>query len=201
MSNNPSNPKAQVFADPQLADNTIMQINDKLITGLAWLDFAYGKSQRLVEIVNGTEYFKPAIYVGGSQKKEYLTLTPDEHKGQFCFWDFPGDEQTMTWSHFVYNDINRGFGLTFFGRLDKIYGDDWQQYSIENVKREITDVLLSTNILGGSLTVTTISERAENVLPGYSHTETNNQYLMAPYFGVRFSGNLKIRVQCNLPPT
>ena len=199
---NPSNSAIPTLIDPQLTDNTLMQINAKLIDELSWLDYAYGKCQRLVETVDGSDYFKPAIYTGGSKGTEYLTLTPDEHKGQFCFWDLNGTEQpSQAWTPHVYHDLDRGFGLVFFGRIDKVYPTTWRTKTIENIKRDILNVLLGVNILGGSFTITSIEERHEDILTGFSHEETNNQYLMTPYFGLRFNGNLRIRVICEPTPT
>ena len=42
---NPTNPAIPTLIDPQLTDNTLMQINAKLIDELSWLDYAYGKCQ------------------------------------------------------------------------------------------------------------------------------------------------------------
>ena len=48
----------------------------------------------------------------------------------------------------------------------------------------------------GSVTLSRIYERAENVFQGYSLDEVDNQYLMSPYAGFRITGEMVIDEEC-----
>ena len=197
-----ANPVQQTIIDPQLEDKVIAQINTELISRLSWLDAAYGKAYRLVERApNGSNLFKPAVYVGGSLNREYFDMMPDEHKGNFVFWDVADDAAPQQWSTWNYNDSVVSFGLVFWGNIEKIYPTDHKLRTIQHIKQEFIDILQGINIVGGTFTITGYSERAENIYPGYTTTEIANQYLMRPYVGLRFSGTFKIRIDCADPPT
>jgi hypothetical protein len=49
----------------------------------------------------------------------------------------------------------------------------------------------------GSFTVQRIYERAENVFDGFTLDEVDNQFLMSPFAGFRFYGEMIVTNDCN----
>jgi len=196
--NNPSQP---TLTNPQLIDNTINGVNEKLLAGLSWLDNAFGKAQRLTKMRDGKEYKYPAIYASGGRDREYFPVFPDEHKGNYSFFDVKDGEYFENWNPGEYAFLTVDFGIVFWYNIEDVYPTEYTTRTSENIKREILDVLSGIHVAGGKFRVTGIKERAENIYNGYDHNEIDNQFLMRPFGGLRIEGKLKIRVSCEAEPT
>ena len=69
----------------------------------------------------------------------------------------------------------------------------------EEVKRQILDTLNGAFVLKeGTFKINKIYELAENIYRGFSLDEIDNQFLMHPYGGFRFEGELKVQETCKL---
>ena len=67
----------------------------------------------------------------------------------------------------------------------------------EAIKAEIMKVINGGFLMkNGRIKITRIYENAENIYRGYSLDEVDNQYLMHPYGGFRFEGELHINENC-----
>ena len=64
-------------------------IQEGLAKNLGWLNYAFGKAERLVKDYKGKRVYSPNLYVG---KNEYELITPDSNIGNYCFFvlDEPG---------------------------------------------------------------------------------------------------------------
>lgn len=189
-------PLQKTLSDPQLVDNTLGGINAALLDNLTWLDNAFGKSQRLTKKnVEGKEYFSPNVPVQSSTNREYLEMFPDDNLGNFVFWDVKDGEKAANFPG-EYYFLTAKCGLVFWGNLEKIYPTTHRTKTIENVKREVRDVLTNINIISGEFLHGECWERAENIYPGYTHREVKDQFLMLPYVGFRIDCEVRIRVVC-----
>jgi hypothetical protein len=191
-----NNPTPPTLTNPQLIDNAINGINSRLLTGLSWMDNAYGKAQKLTKTKDSKKYKYPAVYVAGGRNREYFEMFPDEHKGNFSFFDVE-DESFDNWNPGEYQFLTVDFGIVFWFNIEKIYPADFATRTNENVKREILDAISGINIPGGKLRITGIKEEAGDIYPGYDHNEVDNQFLIRPFGGMRIEGKLKIRVSCS----
>lgn len=196
-----NNPTPKTLSDPQLIDNTLAGVNTALLSGLTWLDNAYGKAQRLVENFEGRNQFYPAVPVQSSLNREYLKLFPDDKLGNFVFWDVRDPERSETFpGEYYYSNVRAG--LVVWGNLEKVYPTTFQTKSVENVKREVLDKLTTMFVLGGHIKHVETVHRVENIYPSYNHNEIDSQFLMLPYFGFRVECEIRIRVVCaELEPT
>ena len=69
--------------NPVLLDKVIQDIQKTLGEKLKWLDYAFGRSYKLVEHQEGGgKFIYPAAYIG---KSEYVSLLPNYHIGHFCW--------------------------------------------------------------------------------------------------------------------
>jgi hypothetical protein len=76
-------------SNPQLLDRVVGEIQDALIAGLPWLNFAFGIAERLVHEINGKEYYLPNVY---RAENDYIEISPDDkdlHNHSFFTVDEP----------------------------------------------------------------------------------------------------------------
>jgi len=180
-----------VLTNPQLIDKVIRDIQVGLKANLSWLTYAFGKAQRLVKIINGKKYFTPNVYAG---KESYIEVSPTSDYGNFSFF-FIDDPQEIEWQPKIQGRLNANFSLIFWFNIDRIEGAEGR--NIEFVKSEILKTLNSKVwVKNGRFEISKIYELSENVYKGFSLDEIENQFLMHPFCGLRFTGNLTINESC-----
>lgn len=65
--------KAPVVDNPELLDRIIGNIQNGLVDNLPWLDYAFGRAERLVKMnANQKRYYTPNVYSG--KKRIYGSL-------------------------------------------------------------------------------------------------------------------------------
>lgn len=180
-----------IIANPQLIDRVIAEVQKGLTDNLSWLNHAFGRSQKLVKIIQGKRIIMPNVYAGG---KDYIEVSPDANIGNFSFFVID-DPQTVIWQNKIPGDITVIYSLIIWFNIDRIPGAE--NRNTEFVKSEILKTLNGKIWLkSGRLNVTKIYEQAENIYRGFSLDEIDNQFLMHPYCGFRFSGEMTINETC-----
>lgn len=179
-------PQVPTLIDPQLIDKAFMEIQTSLVAKLDWLDHAFGKAQRLKEQVEGKTVIYPGVYVG---QEEYLNVFPDEHIGNFTFFDsYDGEDLDHKGRGNI--SFSAKFGLIVWFDYRTVYPNDWQQRTIENVKAEVIDAMKRTLTSLSSIRMTHTWERSEDIYKGYTDKEIRQQFLMRPFGGFRIEGNI-----------
>lgn len=175
--------------NPALFDVAIQEMQVALADKLAWLDHSFGRAERLVKEINGREYYTPNIYVG---RNDYRLITPDDRVGNYSFFTLD-EPQDMEFSRGEDTLLRAPFSLIVWVDMRKCEIDDTR--NTEAVKRDILKVI-NGNILmrSGHYVFDRIYEHAENVFDGFTLDEIDNQYLMHPFCGWRFAGELTIHV-------
>lgn len=176
--------------NPHLFDVAINEIQTALNNECLWLNSIFGRCERLVKEINGNKYYTANWYKGGN---DYVLIEPDDYLGNLCF--FVLDEPTNLEPYFA-GDVTRctvGFSLIVWCDLRKIgNGRD-----TEAVKEEIIQILNEhTHLHSGRLTMNKVYERAENVFREFDYNEIDNQFMMHPFAGFRFDGELMIDTLC-----
>lgn len=191
------NDKAPKFPNPKLVDRTIGDIQDGLIENLPWLNKAFGKASRLVKLINNKKHYTPNVYVGGHTNNGYIGVSPDSKIGNFCFF-YLEDPQYLD-SEIIQGttgNIETNFSLIFWFDLRTIFNEP-DNRNTEEVKEQILKLLNGGLwIKSGSIKINSIYENAENIYRGFSIDEVDNQYLMHPYGGFRFSGKMRVFENC-----
>lgn len=188
-----ANERAPIIENPELLDKIIGNIQQGLADNLPWLDKAYGRAERLVKMTtSGKRIYTPNVYAGGN---EYTELTPDSKTGNFCFFTVD-DPQEVTLERGFYAGIKCPFSVIFWFDYRRIFGSA-DNRNKEQLKKQIIDVLNGGFWLkNGSFYIDRIYELAENIYKGFTIDEIDNQFLMAPYGGFRFTGELTINESC-----
>ena len=171
-----------------LFDKAIAPVQDALKANLTWLNYSFGKMQKLTKQKGRRSYQYPGVYYTNN---EYLDLLPNDEFGNFSFFILdPSNEIELN----NYNEVNRmkaPVSIVFWVNLDQVYGEP--NRSVESLKIDILRVLLEDIKLTDSrLTVTKVEDQAEDIYREFSIKETDSQFLMKPYAGLRFSGTLDL---------
>lgn len=181
-------PRVPELTDPKLLDASLLEIQTVLSERLPWLDFAYGKAQRLVRIVNEREEYYPGVYTGG---EEHADVRPNDQIGNFSFFDVDKNQEIESSDRRSY-DIKTKAGLVFWFNYKTIYPDDWEARSLDNVRFEVLEVLRTLVVQKSQVKVLGTVEDAASMYPGYRNREVDDQFLMRPFGGFRV--NLSLRV-------
>lgn len=180
--------------NPVLLDKVLQDIQKALKEKLSWLDYAFGKAYKLVENgPDGIGSVYPACYNGNG---EYVSLLPNDNLGNFSWFDIYDPQEITQVTPSLPQYTYRG-AIVFWYDLSSIYADASVLYT-EEIKEELIKLLTTPGITGtpGRLEITGVHERLENIYRDYSIQNTDRQFLMYPYAGIRLEFTLKTRGLC-----
>lgn len=194
--------------NPVLLDKVLQDMQKALMEKLKWLNYAFGRSYKLVEHRDdGNKFIYPAAYNGNG---EYVSLLPNDNFGNFSWFDIY-DPQKITQVTPGLPQYSFSGALVFWYDLSSIYEDDTVMYS-EEIKDEIIRLLTTPGLITtiGRLVIEDIYERFENIYKGYSIEKVYNsynysgediqsidrQFFMYPYAGLRIEFTLTTRELC-----
>lgn len=186
-------PKTPKPNNPVGIDQVITHIQDELINKIGWLDYAFGRVQRLVTVRDKKEYYYPGVYIG---RDEYLNVLPGQGLGNRAFFSVDDPATIDKYMSYSYNTIKSPVSIIFWYDLSSIYRNT-KERNTEEIKHQIMRVL--TNMVmpdGARIELTKIYEQAENIYKGYSLKEIDTQYLMQPYAGLRIDSIITYREKC-----
>lgn len=181
-------------SNPVLLDKVLQDIQKVLSEKLPWLNYAFGRAYKLVEHqTEGSKFIYPAAYIGNG---EYLSLAPNDNLGNFSWFDIY-DPQKITQVVQSLPQYTFSGALVFWYSLSSIYEENTFM-NTEEIKEEVLSVLTSPGLIKtiGKLSITEICERHENIYKGYSLENTDNQFFMYPYAGLRIEFTLTTRELC-----
>lgn len=188
-----------IIPNAVMLDRVLAGIQERLAEGLPWLDAAFGRAQRLTKQMNGRRIVTPNVYCGGWNghgPNDYIEVSPDAHIGNFSFFvvDDPQTIDVGPWDR----TITTPFALVVWFDLRRVYGEE-NNRNTEYIKAQILRLLGGRGggiLPHGRLTVARIYEQNENIYRGFSLSEIDNQYLMHPFAGMRFEGELQYDELC-----
>lgn len=192
---------APVIPNAVMLDRVIGEIQTGLAANLAWLNAAFGRAQRLSKEMNGKRIITPNVYCGGLQGRgdnDYLEVSPDSRIGNFSFF-LVDDPQRIDWNPGQETEFTVPFSLIFWFDLRTIFNSATNR-NTEYVKAQILRVLNGRSgwaLRDGRITINRCYEQAANIYRGFSLEEIDNQFLMHPYAGFRFEGELTFDEICN----
>ena len=181
---------------PYLFDKVIGELQEDLKNSLTWLDASFGRAERLVKTIDGKRVYTPNVYKGGDQ---YELLLPDDRLGCFSFFVLHEPQEMLNRMQMEVR-IKTPFSLIVWvdmRRVEKKMSMPDDRNS-EYVKEQVLSVIQRARISTGSVLVTKIYERAENVFEGFTLDEVQNQFLMSPFAGFRFYGEMIVTNDCVL---
>lgn len=195
--------KVQIMPNAVMLDEAIGEIQNGLAAGLPWLDAAFGRAQKLVKQIDGKRYIIPSVYCGGWKgysKNDYIDVLPDSFKGNFCFF-VVDDPQQIDWEQNAEMEHRALFSVIFWFDLRRVFNSP-NVRNTEYLKAQILDILNGRSgwiMRNGSIRINKCYEQAENIYRGFSIDEVDNQFLMHPFAGFRFEGEIRTETPCVLP--
>lgn len=194
--------------NPVLLDKVLQDIQTSLMERLTWLDYAFGRSYKLVEHrLDGNKFIYPATYNGNG---EYISLLPNDNFGNFSWFDIY-DPQKITEIVQSLPQYTFDGAIVFWYNLSNIYEDESVLHT-EEIKDEIIRALTTPGLIKttGKLSIKEVYERFENLYRGYSIEKIYNnynykgegiadidkQFFMYPYAGIRIEFSLTTRELC-----
>lgn len=177
--------------NPELFDRIIVDIQQHLSDSFLWLNRSFGRAERLVKMINGKRYYTPNVYAGGN---EYLNVSPDSKLGNFSFFTIE-DPQNVIWET-GYSEWKTEFSIIFWFDMRTITNEA-NNRNIQLIKSQILKSLNEGLRLSvGRIKIKKVYEKAENIYSGFTLDEIDNQFLMHPYAGLKFVGDMEINQPC-----
>ena len=180
---------------PYLFDKVIHELQQALKDGLPWLDYSFGRCERLVKTVDGKRIYTPNVYKGNEQ---YEQILPDDRHGCYSFFVLHEPQEVLNRMQMEVR-IKTPFSLIMWVDMRKVEQKMQlpDERNTEYIKEQVLSVIATSFLKKGSVRVTRIYEKAENVFDGFSLDEVDNQYLMSPFAGFRFYGEMIVTNDCN----
>lgn len=192
------NPAPPVITSPVLADNALAELRTALLAGLTWLDAAYGPAEKREGISEaGARIIYPAVFAGSANTPtDYLRLFPDEHLGNFCYFEL-ADGQQINWQGPRQDpSIDVDLSIIFWFDFRTVYPSDHLTRTIEHVKDQVLDLFRDMVLASVTAQFDRIFTRSENIYRGYTISEIEGQFLMRPYGGFRVDGSMNFENPC-----
>ena len=183
-----------IHTTPYLFDKVIEELAQDMKDNIAWLDASFGRAERLVKTIDGKRVYTPNVYKGGDQ---YELLLPDDRLGCFSFFVLHEPQEVMNRMQMEVR-LKSPFSLIVWvdmRRVEKMMQMPDERNS-EYIKEQVLSVISRARLSKGSVSVAKIYERAENVFEGFSLDEVENQFLMSPFAGFRFYGEMIVTNDC-----
>lgn len=184
--------------NPVLLDRVLQNVQKSLLDKLSWLNYAFGKSYKIVDYRDGGKVVYPAVYNGSG---EYISLLPNDIFGNFSWFDIY-DPQDVIDNIQSRPQLTFNGALVFWFDLSSIYEDDSVMHT-EEVKNEILKLLTTPGFAGVSskISIDRIYENPENIYKGYLRAgeipeNIDKQFFMYPYAGLRIEFTIKTREIC-----
>lgn len=164
------------------------------LSELPWLDNIFGLAQRLKRGKDKGYY--AGYYDGGD---EYLGVLPEDKLGNRSFFILKDPEIPVDGNLEMAVNLQPSYkatvSLILWYDLRDIAGLEYRQ--TEEVKRQVLEKLnMAVLDSGDRMAVTKIFQRFENVFSDFTLEETNLQYVMSPYAGLRIDMDITYLTDC-----
>jgi hypothetical protein len=180
---------------PYLFDKVIRELQQALKDGLPWLENSFGRVERRVTEVNERRMYVPAIY---QQDGQYGIMLPDDRLGCYSFFVMHDPQEVLNRMQTEVR-IKSPFSLIVWVDMRRVEKKMRMpdERNTEYIKEQVLSVLETASKRKGHISINRIYERAENVFDGFSLDEVKNQFLMSPFAGFRFYGEMIVTNDCN----
>lgn len=180
---------------PYLFDKVIRELQQALKDGLPWLENSFGRVERRVTEVNDRRLYVPAIY---EQDGMYGVMLPDDRLGCYSFFVMHEPQEVLNRMQTEVR-IKSPFSLIVWVDMRRVEKKMRMpdERNTEYIKEQVLSVLETASKRKGHISINRIYERAENVFDGFSLDEVKNQFLMSPFAGFRFYGEMIVTNDCN----
>lgn len=177
-----------------LFDKVITELAEDLKAKLPWLAYSYGRAERLVKTIEGKRIYTPNIYLGDDQ---YDVILPDDRKGCYSFFVLSEPQEVLNRMQTEVR-IKSPFSLIVWAdmRIVEKTMNMPDERNTEYIKEQVLSAISTARLHKGAVSVSRIFQRAENVWDGFTMDEIQNQFMMSPFAGFRFVGEMIVANDC-----
>jgi len=181
----------QAISTPVGLDESVLEINGRMLTELAWLDKAYGVCEtRLRHYERKYERDNIRFPAVLGESGDYIDLFPNEYIGNFSFWNIKDREESL--KQVGRKVIQSGmFKLVFWFSFEKIYGVNSRKYTIENVKNDVFEFFETSGFVKSNVELMNCLTEAERIYYPWDYREIENQSLMRPFGAFAIEGIIR----------
>lgn len=133
-----NNPNPATLYDPRLIDLAVWGIRNNLVNNLPWLNTAYGVVD---QIPNTNKVLEPMIFTGGLSNNGYISMMPDSHLGNYCWFDLEDPQEVQIPKAGPPHNYKSKVGLIFWFDFRKIWSTQEQQ--LERNTRSVLSMVLT----------------------------------------------------------
>lgn len=173
-----------------LSDISFSELSKHFLSQLTWLDNSFGRAWRIAKTQREKDYYFPAVY---RDDNNYIDVSPDQKLGNFSFFQINDPNRYENYGD-AFGKLTYNVSIIFWFDLRKIPGAE--RRNTEMVKDQILKTIYSTPFTSSNINITNIYETARNIYREYNIEEIDNQFLMQPFAGFRFEGELIIQQIC-----
>lgn len=177
-----------------LFDKVITELAEDLKAKLPWLAYSYGRAERLIKTIEGKRIYTPNIYLGNDQ---YDVILPDDRRGCYSFFVLSEPQEVLNRMQTEVR-IKSPFSLIVWAdmRIVEKTMNMPDERNTEYIKEQVLSAISTARLHNGAVSVSRIYQRAENVWEGFTMDEIQNQYMMSPFAGFRFTGEMIVTNDC-----
>lgn len=186
-----SNNEAYIPDDPELLDYVCVEVRERLLNKLTWLDEGYLVAEPRVRAMTVGEMSYPGVL---SYKMEYLNMLPDGHLGNYFY--FINDDPAEIDYETNMSRMQHELGLIFSFDYRTVFGSGWEGKSISNVMRLIFDFFQVEFFRRSSIRPVRFRTSAGDIYEGFDHQEIKRQFLMKPFGALRIDLNVSYYAKC-----
>jgi len=191
---------------PALFNKVIGQVQDNLLKGLPWLNYAFGAAYTKRK----DDEVTPMVRLWPSD--EYFDVRPSDTYGNTSFFLLKEDNEYQG-SQDQFGMLKTDFSIIFWLNLDDVKGEVptgeedeegnpvYEQVDVDDqfAKAQILDVLVRENPVSvGKVSFDKVYSSPKDVYEGFDISKIDPSIIMAPYTAFRFSGVMEVYEDCKI---
>jgi hypothetical protein len=186
-----SNRSAFIPDDPEMLDYVCVEIRERLLEKLLWIDEGYLLAEMRVRQNSIGEVSYPGVLNGGM---EYLSMFPDTHLGNY-FYFINDDPLEIEYGVTVSKIVNE-IGLVVFFDYRSVWSSGWEEKSIQNMMRVFLDFFQTEFFSRSRVRPLRFRTSAGDIYEGFDSQEIKRQFLMKPFGALRIDLELSYYPKC-----
>lgn len=196
-------PTVPVLDMPVLADKALDALGTRLKNRLSWLANSYGRVERRPTKTDNGVIYEPMVFVGrAGNQDDYICLFPNQDLENHVFF-YVADGEDLDWQLTGFNRVSVEFSAVFWFDFRKVYPDNHMTRTIENVKQDIYTALSMIKV--PSFQFNKAWTEGKNIYKEFDYErarigqnfETETDFLLRPFGGLRLDGVIDFRIECN----
>lgn len=181
----------EIRPNPVLIDSVIAEIQTQLGNNIEWLTNIFGRVERLAKVVNNKVLYSANVF---TKNYDYKLIAPDSDLGNFAFFVVDEPEEL---DYYAGEQTHFKTPCSLIVWVNMLTIPEGEARNTEAVKQRLVRFLNGEMWLRtGRFFVNRIYNKAESIFKGFSLDEVDNQFLMQPFCGWKFEGEIEFLDTC-----